>query len=319
MLRRTVLTLTLAAGWAFASDPTLLKLVPSDAKMVAGLDCERAKGSALGQRILSEMKDEDQGFQKFIEATGFDPRRDLREVVMASDGNSKGERALVVVSGTFDQSKINSFLRTEGAVQAIYGGVEIWNNPKKGDDGSVAILNRSLALFGKDASVKAAIDRRNSGGTVLPADLQKKVDEWSVNDAWFVSTAGFTQMGVNSDGKNKVMPMGVPVEAIQAASAGVRFGSDLQVSAEALTRSDKDAQALVDVFKFVASMVRLNSDKPNADQLVKIFDTMQLSTSGATMKFSLTIPEDQFEKFFQHKNNGVRMKAVRNNRAGNAL
>lgn len=182
-------------------------------------------------------------------------------------------------------------MRSEGAVQAIYGGVEVWNNPKKGDDGSVAIINRSLALFGKDASVKAAIDRRNSGGAVLTSDLQKKVDEWSVNDAWFVSTAGFTQMGVNSDGKNKVMPAGIPVEAIQAASAGVRFGADLQVSAEALTRSDKDAQALVDVFRFVASMVRLNSDKPNADELIKILDTMQLSTSGATMKFSSPSPK----------------------------
>ncbi|WP_321477697.1 hypothetical protein [uncultured Paludibaculum sp.] len=318
IVRNLFLSFTLAAGWAFATDASLLKLVPGDAKMVAGLDCDRAKGSALGQRILSQMKDEDKGFQNFVESTGFDPRRDLREVLVVSNGDPKSDRTLVAVTGTFDQSKISAFLRSEGGIQSFYGGVEVWKNPKK-EDGSVAILNRSLALFGKDSAVKAAIDKQNSGGSALPADLQARVNQWSVNDAWFVSTAAFTQMGVNADGKNKVMPGGIPVEAIQAAAAGVRFGSDLQVSAEALTRSDKDAQALVDVFRFVASMVRLNSDKPNADQLAKILDTMQLSTSGSTMRFSLTIPEEQFDNFFQQKNHGVRVKTVRNARNGNAL
>lgn len=315
ILRQTFLTLTLAAGSLFATDPTLLKLVPSDPTMVAALDCERAKGSTLGQKILAEMKDEDSGFRKFVEATGFDPRRDLREVlVVTTTGDPKTQKPLVAVTGTFDPVKIATFLRGEGGVQSFYSGVELWKNPKK-DDGAIALVNGTLTLFGKEDVVKAAIDRRNAGGGAIAADLQQRINAWSGNDAWFVSTASFTQMGVNSDGKNKVMPGNIPVEAIQAASAGVRFGSDLQISGEALTRSDKDAQALVDVFRFVASMVRLNSDKPNADQLVKIFDTMQLSTSGATMKFSITVPEEQFDNIFQRRMQRARARTALNHTA----
>lgn len=318
ILRKTFVTLTLAAGCVFATDPTLLKLVPNTSKMVAGLDCDRAKGSALGQKILAEMKGEDANFQKFIDATGFDPRRDLREVLLMADGDPKSKQALVAVSGTFDQSKISAFLRGEGGIQSFYGGVELWKNPKK-DDGSVALVNRTLTLFGKDDAVKAAIDRQNSSGAALPADLQQRIHDWSGNDAWFVSIASFTQMGVNSDGKNQVMPAGIPIQAIQAASAGVLFGADLQLSGEALTRSEQDAQALVDVFRFVSSMVRLNSDKPNADQLIKILDTMQLSTSGSTMKFSITVPEEQFDQIFQQRNQRTKARAARQAGAGNSM
>ena len=52
------------------------------------------------------MQHEDADFNKFVAATGFDPRRDLTEVIVASvDGQHNGH-GLVVAHGTFNVPKL---------------------------------------------------------------------------------------------------------------------------------------------------------------------------------------------------------------------
>ena len=50
--------------------------------------------------------------------------------------------------------------------------------------------------------------------------------------------------------------------AINQLSGGVRFGDIVTVSVEAVARTDKDAQALADVLKFAASLVRAHPHHP---------------------------------------------------------
>lgn len=301
--KRTLTAFALTAGLTFAADPSLLQMVTKDARMVAGIDVSRAKNSPFGQKILAEMKEEDRGFQKLVASTGFDPRRDLQEVVIASSGVPKQGGTVVLVRGAFDQTRISQFLRTEGGVQSIYKGVELWKSPKdKSGEGAIAFVNASLAIFGTDATVRAAIDRTQSGGEGMTTDLAARVSEWSAkNDAWFVSNASLQEMGVGKTGQNAILPGGLSVDSIRQASGGVRFGSTVDVSGELTTRSDQDAVALADVFRFISSMVRLNADKPGAAEAQKIVDTLQLSTAGPAMKFSLSVTEEQLERMLENK------------------
>ncbi len=305
LLRPAFLALACAAGLT-AADPALLSLIPKDPLMIAGVDVTRAKASPFGQRILAEMKDEDKNFRELVESTGFDPRRDLREAILATDGKT-GENTVILARGSFDPSKISAFLRAKGAVPSVYNGVELWADGKKANpDGSIAIVDSSLAIFGKDAAVRAAVDRRSASGSALSADLQKRIAEWSVNDAWIITTAPFGELGVNKDGQNRVMPAGIAPNAIRSAGAGVRFGQDILVSGEALTRSEQDAQALADVFRFVVSMIRLNADKPQASEALKVADSLQLALNGASLRFSLTVPEETLDKMMQRKGPAAR-------------
>src|SRR5450755_169266 len=79
------LALALQATAFAAADPALLRLLMPDAKVIAGLQVEQTKNSQFGQYVLSHMQVEDAGFKKFIAQTGFDPRRDVTEIVMASN------------------------------------------------------------------------------------------------------------------------------------------------------------------------------------------------------------------------------------------
>jgi hypothetical protein len=85
--------------------------------------------------------------------------------------------------------------------------------------------------------------------------------------------------------------------AINQMSGGIRFGDTVTISAEAVTRSEKDAQALVDVVKFFAGLVQLNRQKnPAAGQVATLLDTLQTSTAGNITTISLAIPEQQLEQ-----------------------
>jgi len=84
-LKRAFFALLVVQVAAFAADPGLLSLVMPDAKVIAGLQVDQAKTSQFGQYVLSHMQPDDANFKKFMADTGFDPRRDVGEIVMASN------------------------------------------------------------------------------------------------------------------------------------------------------------------------------------------------------------------------------------------
>lgn len=297
-LMRSVLVLAATAALLPAVDPALLNLVGKDPKMAAGMDVDRARNSAFGQKVLGEFKEEDDGFRKFIDMTGFDPRRDLREVLMVSDGAAgKPEATLILARGMFNVSKIQAALRQEGKVSTLYKGVEIWTDAKETNPSAMALLNSSVAAFGDATFVRGAIDRAGVSTTGLSAAMRGRINEWSSKyDAWFVSPTALNDLGIGKSGSNQVMPQnGFSTDAIREASAGVKFGADLQIGGETVARSDKDAQAMADVLRFVASMIRLNA-KPGMESALRIADSLKVEVNGTVTKFSLVVPEEEWNK-----------------------
>jgi len=304
--KRTLSCLVAFLPMCFGADPALLRLAMDQPKVIAGLDVAQAKNSPFGQRILDEMKGHEEGLQEFLSGTGFDPRRDLQEVVIMSDGVAQKSHSLVLLRGAFDRDKINRFAQAQGKVTAEnYRGTEILL-PQKNESGhmdcAIAILDGTIAVLGDPALVRRAIDHKNGAPANLPLEVGKLVNEWSAkNHAWFVSAAPLKELGVGNPGNDKLVPGNIPTDAVLQARAGVRFGSVIEISGEAVARSDKDAEALADVLRFFRSAVRLNSDKPEASELVKIADSLQVNTNGVNMTFSLSVPDEQLQKFFNSK------------------
>ncbi len=47
---------------------------------------------------------------------------------------------------------------------------------------------------------------------------------------------------------------------MDSVAGGVRFGANIEVTAEEQTRSEKDATAMVDVVRFLGGMLQMNSN-----------------------------------------------------------
>jgi len=308
LARNLVLALLVAATAVSAAvDPGLLNLIPADAKIISGIQVYQSKTSRFGQYVLAHMGDDDPGMQKFISATGFDPRRDLTEILVATKGDANAPQVVVVGRGVFDPAKIVDAAKAAGALSAVYHGVTLLTHSESKGDHSIGFLDSSIAALGSTDAVKDVIDHRASAPR-LDQTLQNKVrDLASANDAWFLSTVPVSDFfaGKVADPNMNHAMSGNLFQGVRSASGGLKFSSEgVRVSGEAITRSDQDATALADVIRFIAGLVQQNKDaNPQAQQAASLLSNLLINTSGNTLTLSLSVPEDLMEQLFMPRQN----------------
>jgi hypothetical protein len=305
----------LAAGSAPAADATLLGLVPPDAKVIAGVRVTEAKASPFGQYALSRMHpDGEQGFEKLIAATGFDPRRDVSEILVATAAPDTRTQGIIAVRGVFDPARIQSAATARGCSTSSVLGVTMFTAGDAGKSGALALPDATTAMLGDVDSVKAAIGRYRSM-TKPGDDLRKKAQAASqdasgaANDFWFVTLVPLSEFAPPATAES---PGGAPqnlaaFQTVQQASGGVRFtANSVRLAAQLVMRSDKDAQAIADVIRFLVTMVQSHRERdPATGNLTSLLDTVTLDTSANVTQVALVLPEAQVEQLLntlqQHK------------------
>lgn len=274
-----------------AVDTDLLRYVGPDTKEIAGVYVDRAIGSPLGTFLLSMAGPENRDLTTFITATGFDPRRDLREVVLASPGRAQTQKqGLIAARGTFNGAQLGALAVLSGGQKESYNGVDIYFSGGRHGGAWFAFPEPSIALLGDEATLKAAIDRR-TGGAEMDSRLAAKAQASGSQDVWFAAI-GQTGIGL---GKQFV-----PLEALDVVSGGLTFGSVVQLNAEALMRSEKDAQALLGVIKLVTGMLQLQQQKnPGFAGLLPFLQNSDAKVQGPAVLFSTFASESDIEKLLQ--------------------
>jgi hypothetical protein len=298
----TATLFTTFSGVLFAADPMLLNLLMPDAKVVAGVNVQQAKGTQFGQYILDQMQTADAHMQELVALTGFDPRRDVTELLVASDGTISAagvpsKTGLALARGTFDVAKITGAATQHGAVTEVYGNVTIIEDPKQ--EGGLAFLDSTIVAAGDIASVKGAIDRR-SAAQPLPAAVLVKINQWSNSqDAWGVSVVPPLSLAPPMKA-GQVNPMAGAVQAVQQAAGGVKFGANVVFSGEATCDTAQNSQALSDLMKLMLNIAQMQAGSdPTAAALIK---SASITAGGTVVKVSASLPQDVFiQMFAPHK------------------
>lgn len=290
-----------AASSAAAVDTALLNLLPPDAEVIFGVQVDQSRYTPFGQYLLARLEKEDGELRQFIAVTGFDPRRDISEIVGAGRGD--GKQGLVCVRGRFDIPKILAALPRDSAAPVRYRGVTVVSG-KGSKSAGVAFLNGSLAVAGEGELVRAAVDRWLDGGR-LPVELAARAaeagsryDVWVATAAW--PAALVERLPPESGG---AAVKGDLVRAIEQMSGGVKFGADVTLGGESVLKTDKDAAALADVFRFLASFVQLQAGTERAQRFADFARRMEIAAEGNRVRVSLTVPEAEFEKLLERLDN----------------
>lgn len=293
-----------------AADVSMLNLLMPDAKVVTGVDVERTRNSPFGQYFIQQMAAKDSGLEKFVQMTGMDPRKDVFEIIVASTDSGGVFNAaggtIFVVRGAFDPSKLTQLASAHGAVTS-YNGTQIVEAGKGAQAAWVGFLG-NLMVAGPQAGVKTAIDRYRSAKKADPMLTSRIQAASSKHDAWFLTTVspGALAGNLTSNPNVKGAMAGELMQGIESLSGGVKFGANVIVSGEATARSDKDASALVDVLRFFANMAQSSGAKSGP---MSILNGVQMLAEGKTVKFSLTTPEQDFEKLFAPGMDRVKSRA----------
>lgn len=286
-------------------DNGLLSMVPPGAKVISSIDVESARNSSFGQYILSNSTAHanNPDFEQFMQQTGFDPRRDLQDILFASLGSggpNAPSRFAILARGNFDPARLEAAARAKGATVQNYQGVDVMvNNSHDRQQSGFAFPEVGVAVMADLATLHQIIGNLATPTALDPGMAQLIGQVGPSHDAWFVSMVPGLQFTKHLTAQNDdhPMPQARAFEGVQESSGGVRFGNTVELSLDAVARSPQDATALADVIRLLASTVQVSRQSdPRAGILAGALDSMTLSTSGNDLHVAISLPEKSLEQ-----------------------
>lgn len=290
---RRFISIFLAFGAiACAADPTLLNLVMPDAKVFFGVNVEKIVASPIGQQIRSQIRQAPPELQQIFTDTGFDPTLDLKEILIASTGQGKSAPTLVLARGTFDIAKLSAFALSSGRPPVVYEGVPILTHPSK-SSGAMALVDGNTVIGGDLDQVRAAIHRRANSAPIGAEYAAKAAKLSEQYDVWGFSTVSLANMAPAAPNASLQQATDI-LKSIQQVSGGVRFSPDVEMAAELVTRTQKDAESVRDTLSFVSAFL---ANQKNSSGLRA--DALKVSVNARTVRITLHLTEEEWKKAYQ--------------------
>lgn len=273
--------LLFAATTLFAQpriDNVLIRMVPPGSTSLVGVNMERMKATAFYRKLVEQQRMPQ--VDKFAEETGFDPRRDVRELLYASTP----EGSVLLARGRFK-------LTTNSASQAKlvrYGSYNIWTLENSG----FCILDQTLAAAGELKALEAALDEwtRGQHKAAQPLLAMSKGVAPTAN-LWGVSTgfAGFLASVLPKGGVSGGIDFSRIFTGMKSSWFQADFATGLRLDLRGATATDTDAIALRDMAKGLIGFGRLSVPE-NQPEMLKLWDGISVDqeTRNITIRADIT-------------------------------
>lgn len=285
---RAALLLFLFAGLSLA-DPTidnvLIRMVPPGSTSLVGAHMEAIRQTDLYRRMVAERKLPD--VDRFAAETGFDPRRDVRELLYVT---APGEANVMLARGTFRPNLAS--MRDLKLVR--HGEYNVFVNAER--KAGFCILDATLAAAGDLAGIEAALDEWKSGSHTGAEPLLARIHAASPTaQLWGVSTgvAGFLAdyMPRASNGVN----FSRIFRGLEDTWFEADFTAGLRASVHGRTQTGQDAVNLRDAAKGLIGLGRLSVPE-NEPEMLRLWDGITVTQDSHNLLVSANIPENLMDK-----------------------
>ncbi len=317
-------------------DRSLLALLPAQATSLVGVDVERLKGTLLYRHFEEQSrKGDSQGrnhLDEFTVRTGFDPRRDVEQLLIASWVEGSEPQFVAVARGRFPVSNLSQFIRNEKAAVESYRGIQIFGPPtervakdqntmrvekrrsgKHRDDGAFAFLDERTAVAGSRVGVHWAIDRKVGGGPSLLANSALLNRAQAINSSsqiWAVSVKPGEVI-------TKALPEGGPEQAsnfarIFSSMQNTVFALDLmnglELRASGVCKTAEDAKTLGDAARGAVAFGRLAASQKEPEMMA-VLDTIRVEERGQELDLTVQMDRPTLEKLLEKSTQKARPAA----------
>jgi hypothetical protein len=302
--------------------PDELRYVPATAELVAYADIHTVMNSELRRELERAAAIHSQGKGDIHDVAGIDLEKQVNHIVAyldaqpASEAAQSGEpahdtpRGLLIVQGTFEQPKVEEFIREHGGTLEDYHGKQIFiHRPSEEDkqrhrrSGEVAVgfLQPSLIALGNADLVRGAIDLSTAttarANVTSSADLMTLVRAAAGETAWVVGRfdAVSRRMGLPSAVRQQVPPL-----RMVSAKAHINGGVRAVISAE--TADQAAADQFRDVIRGFVAIVRMQAGaKPELQNALK---SLELGGTGSTVQLSFAMTPETFRALVPQREHG---------------
>jgi hypothetical protein len=267
--------------------PAELAYVPADARMVAFANVRDVMDSELRQKLMQLEPGGQKGTDEFQQETGIDIHTDVDQVVATFTGDSPQDRPLLLARGRFDNSRIESLIRSKGGAAEEYQGVRLITHAESNI--GVAFVEPGLVAVGTPDAVRRAIDTKAAGNDVTDnPDVMRLVNDIDDGNAWavarFEALTGGHQLPAD-------LASQLPPITWFAASGYINGGIRGVVHAEA--RDEAAANDLRDVIRGFVALARMQTSQ--RAELADLMNSFELGGQGNTVSLGFAVPPEMID------------------------
>jgi hypothetical protein len=280
---RYILLLLATASLATAErvDNVLARMVPDNTITLIGMRMEQLRSTPLFQKLIAQQKLPQ--FDEFSKESGFDPLRDVRDLILASNG----KQTVLLARGNFHLTLPAKTTRLN-----YHGYVIVLSGNGPDHNAGFCVLDSTLAVAGPVPALEAALDQYKSGKSNNAAALLSRAR--SIEEAyqlWVVSTGSQAFISENMPAG----PAGLDVSRIFRTLQNVLLEADLRTGLkgfiEGVCGTPQDAKALSDATRGMVGMGRLNTPE-NQPDLLRLWDGVKVQQTDRKVTVTVDIGQD---------------------------
>ncbi len=303
-------------------DRSLLAMLPAQATSLVGVDLEKLKATAVYRRIEEQHRPGQSQLDEFAAKVGFDPRRDVSELLVAAWGRGEGAQKphfVAVARGSFNVAALSAELRAHQAVVEQHRGFDVYGPPKPAssgeEEGRFVFLDAKTVLAGTRAAVLGALDRKVSGGPSLQdkAALLSRVQSirgsgqvWAVSETPGEIVSGALPRDPSAQGSN--------FARIFASMQNSTFAADLMngldLKAAGVCKTAQDAKTLGEALRGLLAMGRL-AINPQEPEMLALLDGVRVEERDTQLDVFVQVDMKTLEKILEKPPGRGRVRAAK--------
>jgi hypothetical protein len=275
-------------------------MVPADSVTLIGMRMQQLEATPLFQKLLAQQKIPQ--MDQFARDSGFDPRRDVRDLLLASNG----KQTVMLARGTFNVKP------PDKARKLSYHGFAIMANGGTGPaQYGFCILDSTLAAAGPLPALEAALDQYKSGNRNNAAALLARARTVAENYQFWVVAAGTSQLITeNMPGASNGPDFGRIFRSLQNALFEADLRNGLKGFVEGDCTTAQDAKKLSDAARGMVGMARLNTPEDQPD-LLRVWDGFKVEQSDRKVTLTMDVGQDLVDQLLKLAQGGGGRKVRR--------
>lgn len=263
-------------------DNVLVRMVPPGATSLAGAHMDLIKQTEIYKKLVAT-----QGLGQvdtFAGETGFDPRRDVKELLYVSTARG----SVMLARGSFHPQAAG----LKNAKKIRYGAYDILG----AGSGGFCVLDSTLAVAGEIPAVEAALDEWKSGthtGAQVLLDRLTGVSPQS--QFWGVSTGAGNFLAEHPPGLSSGLDFSKIFRGLRDTWFQADFSAGLKAEVHGVTATEKDAMNLRDAVRGMVGLGRLNVPE-NEPDLLRVWDGITVEQMGRSISLKAEVAQELIDK-----------------------
>ncbi len=267
--------------------PSLEAWVPADTVVVLGVNLTAIRFTPTYQKLISRVPLPQ--LERFSQQTGLDPRKDLSEILLCSNGKT----ALLLVRGQYRREDLEARLKSNGAAPSDYKGHKIFGK----EPAAITFIDDSTAIAGPPGDIRSLIDQPGGGGPGLPTTLRDLLRGLPAADQIYAAlTGGVANLNLPIPREGNLGNAMQALQSVQSATLGMNLSNGMDAIAVVNCNTERDAKFVHDLVRGLVGFGRLNTPD-NQPDLLKLYDAIQVTQQQAKTTVTANVPQDLTDKF----------------------